>query len=395
MAALGVTAPPPMPAVKLRHELARRGGQDRHPGAAPHRGRRGARKQRRAGRRRVHTPLRTVPAARPGRPRRRPGVPALARTRPSDGEGVARSGSPVAVPHRGRADRRLTLRALRGGRTPRRRRPGDDAGLPRRVPRGTGRGGTREVQLLQEWLAEVFRSRPRMPLSKVRTYALLPHCTERAVATDAVAMWTEVFRACGLGLEDLRGGCCGMGGTFGICHPVHAHHGTLASTTDRFQSPRWTTISDGMSLPTPAIRPEPRGRETSQDPSPDASRRSDAHGGEPLPRDPGRARPVVAASVPGRTLADRGRLRQLSKRWLPDEPRGLRARRRRAGRALDGLAPPRAPAARPSPHASRGTSNEENDGGKRVARFPGIRHQQRRSEEQSSTSRSTSCSALK
>ncbi|ACL62464.1 D-2-hydroxyglutarate dehydrogenase YdiJ [Methylobacterium nodulans] len=69
------------------------------------------------------------------------------------------------------------------------------------------------VQLVQEWLTGRLERAPRTPDRE--TYWLLPHCTERATAPPAVAAWSTVFAAFGLGLSTLPSGCCGMAGTFG------------------------------------------------------------------------------------------------------------------------------------------------------------------------------------
>jgi FAD/FMN-containing dehydrogenase/Fe-S oxidoreductase len=69
------------------------------------------------------------------------------------------------------------------------------------------------VQLLQEWLAARLDVLPRA--ERAPNYFLLPHCTERATAPEAVGAWRQVFEACGITLTVLPSGCCGMAGTFG------------------------------------------------------------------------------------------------------------------------------------------------------------------------------------
>jgi Fe-S oxidoreductase len=70
------------------------------------------------------------------------------------------------------------------------------------------------VLLLQEWLA---RSLPAVPASagEGKTYHLLPHCTEKTNAPEAMAQWIDVFAAFGQRLCVLPSGCCGMAGLFG------------------------------------------------------------------------------------------------------------------------------------------------------------------------------------
>lgn len=75
------------------------------------------------------------------------------------------------------------------------------------------KGEAPKVSLLQEWLVERLSDLPRV--SAEEGFALLPHCTERALAPAAVANWQAIFAACGLGLEIRRAGCCGMAGTYG------------------------------------------------------------------------------------------------------------------------------------------------------------------------------------
>jgi Fe-S oxidoreductase len=69
------------------------------------------------------------------------------------------------------------------------------------------------VLLPQEWLA---KHRDRLPIVGQRDeYRLLPHCTERTMASAAVPDWAVVFAAIGLRLTILPSGCCGMAGTYG------------------------------------------------------------------------------------------------------------------------------------------------------------------------------------
>jgi Fe-S oxidoreductase len=67
--------------------------------------------------------------------------------------------------------------------------------------------------LLQEWLAQ--RHLVRVPALADARFRLLPHCTEMALAADAVNDWKLVFAGLGASLEVMPAGCCGMAGTYG------------------------------------------------------------------------------------------------------------------------------------------------------------------------------------
>ena len=69
------------------------------------------------------------------------------------------------------------------------------------------------ISLPQEWLVEHLDSVPQV--SGKPEYLLLPHCTERAMAPGAVRAWETTFEHCGLKLNILPSGCCGMAGTWG------------------------------------------------------------------------------------------------------------------------------------------------------------------------------------
>ncbi len=69
-----------------------------------------------------------------------------------------------------------------------------------------------KVMLLQEWLAQ---NAPERPLSEVRPYRILPHCTEHTTVPGATKEWVDVFARLGLRLDILNVGCCGMAGTYG------------------------------------------------------------------------------------------------------------------------------------------------------------------------------------
>ncbi len=74
-------------------------------------------------------------------------------------------------------------------------------------------GAAPKVQLLQEWLATRLDELPQRP--PAGTAHLLPHCTERATALPSLANWTAVFGRCGLTLNVVPVGCCGMAGNYG------------------------------------------------------------------------------------------------------------------------------------------------------------------------------------
>jgi Fe-S oxidoreductase len=46
-------------------------------------------------------------------------------------------------------------------------------------------------------------------------FYLLPHCTERTNAAEAVNDWRVVFESLGIKLNVLASGCCGMAGAYG------------------------------------------------------------------------------------------------------------------------------------------------------------------------------------
>ena len=71
------------------------------------------------------------------------------------------------------------------------------------------------VHLLQEWLSETLASDVRPVADDAGTYVLLPHCTERTNAANAMDEWKRVFAVFGARLDVPRAGCCGMSGTYG------------------------------------------------------------------------------------------------------------------------------------------------------------------------------------
>ncbi|WPC03313.1 FAD-binding and (Fe-S)-binding domain-containing protein [Pseudomonas benzenivorans] len=82
-------------------------------------------------------------------------------------------------------------------------------------PKALGAEACPEVALPQEWLARVLPERPAWAGDGSQRYQLLGHCTEKTNAPAASALWGELFRRCGLGLEQPASGCCGMAGTYG------------------------------------------------------------------------------------------------------------------------------------------------------------------------------------
>ncbi|MBS7660420.1 FAD-binding oxidoreductase [Pseudomonas lalucatii] len=82
-------------------------------------------------------------------------------------------------------------------------------------PKLLGAEACPNVALPQEWLARVLPATPAWAGDGGETYQLLDHCTEKSNAPAASALWAELFRRCGLGLEQPPSGCCGMAGTYG------------------------------------------------------------------------------------------------------------------------------------------------------------------------------------
>lgn len=71
------------------------------------------------------------------------------------------------------------------------------------------------VLLLQDWLASMCEALPSEEYTEVKTFELLPHCTEATNAGASVKHWEKVFKHFGLKLSIKNVGCCGMSGTFG------------------------------------------------------------------------------------------------------------------------------------------------------------------------------------
>jgi len=70
------------------------------------------------------------------------------------------------------------------------------------------------VLLMQDWLADNIE-RADIPATTAKHFRLMPHCTERTNATNALKHWQHVFKAFGHSMEVLDLGCCGMSGTYG------------------------------------------------------------------------------------------------------------------------------------------------------------------------------------
>ncbi|RXN91680.1 hypothetical protein C7R54_08865 [Achromobacter aloeverae] len=98
-----------------------------------------------------------------------------------------------------------------------------------------------KVWLLQEWLARAFEAEPPRvsapPPDETGTardtpYLLLPHCTEKTNAPNAMTQWRKVFEALGMAMQVLPSGCCGMSGTFG-------HEATNRATSETIYRQGW------------------------------------------------------------------------------------------------------------------------------------------------------------
>jgi FAD/FMN-containing dehydrogenase/Fe-S oxidoreductase len=82
------------------------------------------------------------------------------------------------------------------------------------------------ILLLQEFLAgQPAPEAEPVPADVRPRYALLAHCTERALAAPAAQDWRTIFARHGLALDILAAGCCGMAGTYGH----EAEHRTLSA----------------------------------------------------------------------------------------------------------------------------------------------------------------------
>ncbi|AXK38218.1 D-2-hydroxyglutarate dehydrogenase YdiJ [Crenobacter cavernae] len=101
-----------------------------------------------------------------------------------------------------------------------------------------GVGAVPRVALLQEWLAERLDALPKRARDSEKSYALLPHCTEKTNAPAAVADWQKVFSALGASLEVQAAGCCGMAGTYG-------HEADKRAMSEKIYQLSWAPIVAG------------------------------------------------------------------------------------------------------------------------------------------------------
>ncbi len=76
---------------------------------------------------------------------------------------------------------------------------------------GTERGNFK-VDTLTEWLCTQDLS---LSLRSNISYKLLAHCTEKTSLPKSEQQWAKIFASCGLALEQISVGCCGMAGTYG------------------------------------------------------------------------------------------------------------------------------------------------------------------------------------
>ena len=97
-------------------------------------------------------------------------------------------------------------------------------------PQALGAESTPTVALVQEFLAA--RLAGIAPRDRGGTVRLLPHCTERTNAPNAVKDWQALFAHLGLTLEVPAAGCCGMAGTYG-------HEAAHRSTSEVIYRQSW------------------------------------------------------------------------------------------------------------------------------------------------------------
>ncbi|VUD56451.1 Anaerobic glycerol-3-phosphate dehydrogenase subunit C [Thalassocella blandensis] len=70
------------------------------------------------------------------------------------------------------------------------------------------------VHLLQDWLVQNL-VHSELPAISAARFKLMPHCTEKTNAGNAVKNWQKVFEGFGHQLDVVDVGCCGMSGTYG------------------------------------------------------------------------------------------------------------------------------------------------------------------------------------
>jgi FAD/FMN-containing dehydrogenase/Fe-S oxidoreductase len=115
-----------------------------------------------------------------------------------------------------------------------------------------GSGVCPSVMLPQEWLVEALRglasegriveTNARQDASVGTAFRLLPHCTERTNASDATALWPEIFALAGMSLTLPASGCCGMSGTYG-------HETRNVETSKRIFEQSWARHVDAWLSP--------------------------------------------------------------------------------------------------------------------------------------------------
>jgi Fe-S oxidoreductase len=82
--------------------------------------------------------------------------------------------------------------------------------------RALGKEAVPHVSLPQEWLAQRLGELPPREGHRDRlSMTLLPHCTERTNAPDAITDWIKVGKHFGIDTVVQASGCCGMAGLYG------------------------------------------------------------------------------------------------------------------------------------------------------------------------------------
>lgn len=98
-----------------------------------------------------------------------------------------------------------------------------------------------DVLLPQEWLARHVDELPRgEPVAKA-PWVLLPHCTERTNAADAVGDWTRVAARLGMQLQIAHSGCCGMAGLYG-------HQRETREISERIYAQSWAKYAGSAGI---------------------------------------------------------------------------------------------------------------------------------------------------
>ncbi|MCO5066598.1 MAG: FAD-binding oxidoreductase [Rhizobiaceae bacterium] len=129
-----------------------------------------------------------------------------------------------------------------------------------------GAGNAPKVHLVQEWLLRRMAGRTAA-VPEPQDFLLLPHCTERTTAPDAMRDWQKLFALFGHKLTILPSGCCGMAGTYGHlaeqranseeiyalswARHVKLHHGSGRLLTDGYSCRSQAKLIDGIRLAHP------------------------------------------------------------------------------------------------------------------------------------------------